>query len=48
MSGDEVWKAGADLGRLLDDLDLGPESKVEAHELLYTFHLGTMVIRVVD
>ena len=36
------------LGRICADLDLGPETKFEARELLFIFHLGTMVIRAVD
>ena len=35
------------LGHLWAELDLGPKSKVEAHELLYNIYLGAMVIRVV-
>ena len=34
-----VWPAWeAFLGQLRAKLDLGPKSKVEAHELLYIFH----------
>ena len=44
-----MWPAWeAILGQLRAELDLGPKSKVEAHELLYIFNLGTMVIRAVD
>ena len=34
----EVGKVEAELGQLRADLDLGPKSKVEAHELLYNFY----------
>jgi len=44
----EVGKVGAELGRLQADLDVGPKRKVAAHEQLYKFHLGAMVIRAVD
>ena len=44
-----VWPAWeAILGQLRDELDHGPKSKVEAHELLYNIYLGAMVIGVVD
>ena len=34
-----VWPAWeAFLGQLLAELDLGPKSKVEAHELFYIFY----------
>jgi hypothetical protein len=48
VAGNSVGKVGAKLGRLRADLDLGPKSQVEARELLYTFHLRTMVIRSLD
>ena len=44
----EVGNVGAKLGQLRADLDLGPKSKVATQEQLYKFHLGAMVIRVVD
>ena len=48
MAGDGAGAVGAELGRLQANLDHGPKSKVAAHEQLYKFHLGAMVIRVVD
>ena len=44
----EVDKVGAELGRLRANLNLRPKSKVAAHEQLYKFYLGAMVIRAVD
>ena len=44
----EVGKVGDELGWLRADLDLGPKSNVTTQEQLYKFHLGVMVIRVVD
>ena len=40
----EVVMVGAELGQLRADLDLGTKSKVVAHEKLYKFHFGAMVI----
>ena len=48
VAGDGAGAVGAELGWLRADMDLGPKSKVAAHEQLYKFHLGAMVIRVVD
>ena len=45
---DEVAGVGCGLGQLWAELDPGPKSKVEAHELLYNIYLGAMVIGVVD
>ena len=45
------WRAqewtwwGADLGRSRAESDIGSKMKFEDHELLFIFHLGTMVIR---
>ena len=44
----EVGKVGAELGWIRADSDTGPKMKFDLHGLLYNFHLGTMVIRVVD
>jgi hypothetical protein len=41
VAGNSVGKVGAELGQLRADLDLGLKSKVEARELLYTFHCPT-------
>jgi len=44
----EVGKVGAELGQIWAESDIGPKTKFDLHGLLYNFHLGTMVIRVVD
>ena len=44
----EVGKVGAKLGWLWADLDLDPKSKVATQEQIYKFHLGAMIISVVD
>ena len=46
MAGDGAGAVGAELGRLRADLDLGPKSKVVAHEQLYKFHLGAIRLAV--
>ena len=38
------WEA--DLGRLGCELDFGPKTKFEAHELLFIFHLETMSLEL--
>ena len=43
----EVDKAGAKLGWIRANSDFGPKMKFDLHELLYNFHVGTMVIREV-
>ena len=35
---------GADFGHLGCELDIGPKTKFEAHELLFIFHLENMDI----
>ena len=39
---------GADLGRLGCELDIGPKTKFEARELVFIYHLETIVIRALD
>ena len=46
VAGDSAGAVGAELGQLLADLDLGPKSKVAAHEQLYKFHLGAIRLAV--
>jgi hypothetical protein len=41
-------KVDVDLGQIWAELGLGPKTKVEAHEHLYTFHLKHKVISVLD
>jgi hypothetical protein len=41
-----IWSSN--LGLIWADLGLGPKTKVEAHEQLYTFHLGCKIISAVD
>jgi hypothetical protein len=48
VASNEVVSVERDLGQIWANLDLGPKSKVVAHEKLYDFHFGAMVIRVVD
>jgi hypothetical protein len=44
-----VWvKWSTNLGRIWAELGLGPKTKVEAHEQLYTFRLKHKVISVLD
>ena len=49
-----TWRApeltwwGANLGWLGCELDIGPKTKFEAHELLFIFHLETKVIRALQ
>ena len=48
VEGDGACAVGTNLVQVQPDLDLEPKSKVVAHEQLYKFHLGDMVIRAVD
>jgi len=44
----EVGKAGAGLCRIRANSDFGPKMKFDLPGVLYSFHVGTMVIRAVD
>ena len=39
---------GADFGHLGCELDIGPKTKFEGRELVFIFHLETIVIRALD
>jgi hypothetical protein len=48
VSGYNVGRVDDDLGWILAELDLGPNTKFEAHSMLYKIYLGFMTISALD
>jgi hypothetical protein len=48
VSGYNVGRVDDDLGWILAELDLGPNTKFEAHLMLYKMYLGFMTISALD